>query len=56
MVGPHRATAADSIGLAARGSEQSENLGLRRGLGRIFGSPEGVTVSAAAIGSSLLGS
>ena len=56
MVGPHRTTAADAIGPAARGSELSENLGLRRGLGRIFGSSEGVTVSAAARRSWLLGS
>jgi len=47
MAGPHRTTAADAIGLAARGSELSENLGLRRGLGRIFGSSEGMAVYAA---------
>ena len=45
-MGPHRTTALDAIELAARGASCPINLGLRRGLGRIFGSSEGGTVYA----------
>ena len=48
MVGPPWEPPPARPGWRPHGSELSENLGLRRGLGRIFGFPEGVTVYAAA--------
>ena len=51
MVGPHRTTALGAAELAALAAASwSEKLGLRRGLGRLFRSSEGVTVYAAAPG------
>jgi hypothetical protein len=54
MVGPHLATAPVAGGLAASRQRAVRKFGARRGLGRIFGSSEGMAVYAAAPRPSLL--
>jgi len=55
MAGPYLETAPGAAGLAASRQRDVLKLGVRRGLGRVLGFPEGMAVYAAARRTFILG-